>query len=211
MKPLADIAASITLAEKSLERERGVVESLAERGEKAVQLAAEAQQQASWYEEAAKLLAQFSDERQAEVIKVVQDIASVGLSQVFDEEIQLVVTPVVRARRIEMDVKIKTGELETSIIDARGGGLAAVAGFLLRACVLLLTPNVRRILILDEVFAHLSEDYVPRLAEFLRELCEETGLQVILVTHQAEFTDAAHKVHRIERTSADSAKFVEES
>lgn len=210
MESLAVIDQRLTEAERSLERERGVVQALASRGEKATQLAAEAAQKAQWCEEAAKLLNKFSDERQAEVIKVIQDISSLGLSQVFDEPIQLVISPTVRARRVEMDVKIKTGSLETPVLEARGGGLAAVAGFLLRVCVLLLDPDARRLLVLDEVFAHLSEDYVPRMAEFLRELCEKTGLQIILVTHQPEFAEAAHKVYRIEKTGPNTARFVEE-
>ena len=109
-----------------------------------------------------------------------------------------------------MDIKIVKGGLETPILEARGGGVAAVAGFLLRACVLLLTPDSRNLLVLDEVFAHLSEEYVPRCAEFLKELCERTDLQILLVTHQPEFTQAAHKVTRIERVGPDESRFVEE-
>lgn len=208
---LAQIDSALTRAEKAWERESGEVAALASRGQKAADLAAQAQQEADWSEEAARLLARYSDERQTEVIKTIQTIASVGLSQVFDEEIELTITPVTRARRVEMDVRVKTGSLETSIMDARGGGLAAVAGFILRASVLLLTPDVRRILVLDEVFAHLSEEYVPRMAEFLRTLCESTGLQIILVTHQPEFAEAAHKVYRIEKTGLNTARFVEDA
>lgn len=208
---LEKVEAQLASAERAWERERGQVEALASKGQKASELAAQAQQEADWHEEAALLLNKFSDDRQLEVIKTIESIASIGLSQVFDEQIDLTITQVVRARRVELDVKVKTGELETSIMDARGGGLAAVAGFLLRACVILLNPDARKLLVLDEVFAHLSEDYVPRMAEFLRELCEKSGLQIVLVTHQPEFSDAAHKTYRIEKTGLNTAKFVEET
>lgn len=108
-------------AESLLEREKGVIESLAARAQKSEQLALQAHEQADINEQASKFLAQFADERQAQVIESIQNIASLGLSQVFDEPIELTIEQVVRARRVEMDVRVKTGTLETSIMDARGG------------------------------------------------------------------------------------------
>lgn len=197
-------------AESLLEREKGVIESLAARAQKSEQLALQAHEQADINEQASKFLAQFADERQAQVIESIQNIASLGLSQVFDEPIELTIEQVVRARRVEMDVRVKTGTLETSIMDARGGGLAAVAGFLLRAAVVLLTPNTRKLLVLDETFAMLSEDYVGRMSEFMQELCETTGLQIVLVSHQPEFADAADRVIRIEKINTNTSRLVTE-
>lgn len=207
---LDSLSRKLQIARTTLEQERGVVTALVDRGKSALDKAAEAQQLADACEEASKLLAQYADERQEQVLQIIQQIASTGLSQVFDEPMELKISQVVRARRVEMDVTVKTGDLETSVLDARGGGLAAVAGFLLRVSVVLLTPDARRFMLLDEVFAHLSEEYVPRMAQFLRELCELSDLQLLLVTHQPEFAEAAHKVYRIERTSTDTAHFVEE-
>lgn len=202
--------AALAVAELALEREHGVLESLVKRGEAASLRADEALIQADVCEEASRLLAQFADSRQAHVITVMQNIASLGLSQVFDEPIELTIEQVVRARRVEMDVKIKTGTLETPIMEARGGGLASVAGFLLRISVLLLTPEARKLMVLDETFAMLSEDYVPRLADFLKELCEKTGLQIILVTHQDQFIDAADGVTRIYKSGENTSKLITE-
>lgn len=204
------LAQIIHQQELELARECGVVKSLAERGKKASSLAADAKNRALACEEAAKLLAGFADARQAQVVSAIETITSAGLTQVFGEPIDIKIEQVTRARRIEMDVKIKTGTLETSIMDARGGGLAAVAGFLLRVTVLLLTKNVRRILVADEPFAMLSEEYLAPMADFLAELCERTGLQLVLVTHQMEFADAADRVLRIEKSGPNTAKFVVE-
>lgn len=208
---LATVDKALTEAERALERERGVVQSLAAKGQAAIDKAGEAKIVAEACEEASQLLAKYADERQAEVLSIIEKIASVGLSQVFEEPIELKITQVVRARRVEMDVLLKTGELETPIMDARGGGVAAVAGFLLRASVKLLTPDERRLMMLDEVFAHLSEEYVPRMADFLAELSEKSAMQIILVTHQPEFADAAHNVVRIEKVAPNTSRFVQES
>jgi DNA repair exonuclease SbcCD ATPase subunit len=90
-------------------------------------------------------------------------------------------------------------QLDTPVMDARGGGVAAVIGFLLRLVILLLTePPVRHVMFLDESFAQLSVEYEPALAEFIKELTERTNMQVVLVTHSTAFDDAADKSYRFE-------------
>lgn len=207
---LSEAQAAVRVAELHVAQELGVAKSLAERGKIASAKMAEAKILAEACEEASKLLAQFADARQGEVVRAIETIASAGLSQVFGEKIELKVETVTRARRVEMDVKVKTGTLETPILEARGGGLAAVAGFLLRVTVLLLTKNVRRLIIADEPFAQLSEEYLIPMAEFLAELCERTELQLVLVTHQMEFAEVADRVLRIEKTGLNTARFVQE-
>jgi ABC-type molybdenum transport system ATPase subunit/photorepair protein PhrA len=83
-------------------------------------------------------------------------------------------------------------------MDARGGGMAAVTGFMIRLVVLLLTPRARRILFLDETFRFVSSEYEGRLAEFLAEVAERAGVQLVLVTHSDAFNDAADAHYHIE-------------
>jgi ABC-type thiamine transport system ATPase subunit len=87
--------------------------------------------------------------------------------------------------------------VETPILEARGGGVAAVAGFLLRTVVLLLRKDVRPVMFLDETFAQLSADYEPAMADVLRELVDKTQLQIILVTHSTAYDDVADKSYRV--------------
>lgn len=207
---LDELGSRIDTLSSSLEREKGAAQALQAKADTAAQRALQAEHKADVCEQAGKFLAQFADERQAQVIEVIQSIASVGLTQVFDEPIELKIEQVARARRVEMDITVKTGNLETPILEARGGGLAAVAGFLLRASVLLLTPGARKLLVLDETFAMLSSEYLDRMGQFLHELCERTGLQIITVTHQNDLAQAADKVIRIERTSPNTSRLVVE-
>jgi len=78
--------------------------------------------------------------------------------------------------------------VETPVMDARGGGMAAVTGFLLRLVVLLLTPGARRILFLDESFAMVSEEYREALGQFLREVCDKAGAQIVMITHDEVYS-----------------------
>lgn len=73
----------------------------------------------------------------------------------------------------------------------------AVVGFVLRLVVLLLTPGARRFLALDESFAHVSASYEPRVAEFLREVADKAGVQIMLVTHSNAYGDLADAKYRL--------------
>lgn len=202
---ITEWSTALTVAERALDREHGEVEALVKRGKAAQSKAAEAKILEAACDEASKLLAQFADQRQAEVIASIEGICTAGLTSVFGEKIELKIDQVTRARRVEVDITVITDGLQTPILDARGGGLAAVTAFLLRITVLLLTRSARRLLVLDEPFAHLSADYAPRAADFLAELCEKTGTQVLMVTHEDAFTEPADRVIRITK-KGDAAK-----
>ena len=75
--------------------------------------------------------------------------------------------------------------------------MAAVVGFVLRLVVLLLTPSHRRFLALDESFAHVSASYEPRVAEFLREVADRAGVQILLITHSDAYSDLADVRYRL--------------
>jgi DNA repair exonuclease SbcCD ATPase subunit len=83
-------------------------------------------------------------------------------------------------------------------MDARGGGLAATVGFLLRVVVLLLRTGGtgKQLLVLDETFAHVSAEYLEGVGRFLREIVDRSGVQIILVTHQETLAEAADVVYR---------------
>lgn len=195
----------VTAADRALQRQVGSAQALALRGREAHQKAEDAKALAEAAEEASRLLAQFADLRQAKVVQAIETVVSAGLTAVFGEPMRLVLEQVVRARRVEVDVRISSGDgLTTSVMDARGGGLVAVVAFLLRVTTLALTRGARRLIVSDESFAHLSAEYTAGMAEFLAELCEKLDLQILLITHQSEFAEAADTVIQL-TTRGDAA------
>jgi hypothetical protein len=86
---------------------------------------------------------------------------------------------------------------ETSVLDARGGGMAAVAGFMMRLVMLLFTPGARQVLFLDESFAHVSESYADRVAAFLREAAYQAGVQIVLSAHSVTYAQYADQLIRL--------------
>jgi DNA repair exonuclease SbcCD ATPase subunit len=90
---------------------------------------------------------------------------------------------------------IKTGDVETEAKDARGGGVLDVASFLLRCVMLVLTrPKLERVLVLDEIFKHLSRNHLQAAGSLVKEMSERLGIQMIMVSHKEEMTEAADKV-----------------
>ncbi len=72
-------------------------------------------------------------------------------------------------------------------LDEDSGGVVDVAAFTLQLSSLMLKkPPVRRVMILDEPFKFVSEEYRPGIRQMLEKLSEEFNFQFILVTHIVE-------------------------
>ena len=79
------------------------------------------------------------------------------------------------------------GDLEIDTLDAAGGGVVDVVGFALRLATLLLSrPKRRQFLCLDEPFKMVSREYIPKIRDLLLALSHDLGVQIVLVTHNAE-------------------------
>lgn len=151
------------------------------------------------YDKACVLLNKFADERQDSVYGRLEELVTQGLTQIFQEDLRLVVRTKQVGKRADVEFKIvsKYGdyEIETDIMGARGGGVAAIAGFLMQVIVVLLT-DAPKVLFLDETFAQVSAEYEPRLAEFVSELADEMGMQFVIVTHSTAFEDVSDTIYR---------------
>lgn len=83
----------------------------------------------------------------------------------------------------------KTTTVAANPEDARGGGITDVVSLALRLALLeLARPKPEGPVLLDEPGKMISQEYVPNLAEFLRQYAARTGRQVIMVTHQPKQT-----------------------
>lgn len=201
MPDLGALRTRLMNLEKVQERESGEAHLVARQGKEAQAQVAELRQAVELHEQAASLLNTIGEERQDSAREQVEGLVTRALQVVFDENLSFHMVPSVRANRAEVDFVIRSAYgdsvVETSVLDARGGGMAAVAGFVLRLVVLLLTPGARRFLALDESFAHTSASYEPRVAEFLREVVDKAGVQVLLVTHSQAYGDLADAKYRL--------------
>lgn len=154
----------------------------------------------------AVLLNSLGEERQAQAQGTIEALVTEGLQTIFDASLTFHIVSTNKAKTAGIEFLVRSAladdAVETPVMDARGGGLAATIGFLLRVVVMLLSDDGKRenLLVLDETFAHVSDEYLEPLGQFLRQIVDRSGIQILLVTHQPEFTEYADKVYRFSQT-----------
>lgn len=191
---------------RHLDRRVGEARTIATAGQRTANEISELRHQIQLYERAGAILTSLGEDRQSATQQRIEALVTQGLKAIFDDELSFHLVPGVRAKAPVVDfiVRSRVGSttVDTDVLNARGGGLAQIVGFLLRLVILLLSARRtgETVLFLDEPFAHVSVEYGPRLAEFLRLLVDQTGVQVILVTHThtEAFLDQADHRYRFD-------------
>lgn len=124
-----------------------------------------------------------------------EEIVSDGLTLVMEEDTYLHIKSGVKNGASAVSFSIETPRGETGIVDCVGGSVVQITSFLLRLMVTLAhRPELRRVILLDEAFGGLQEEKVPVLARLLRQLVDDTGIQLIFVTQDRQYADVADVV-----------------
>jgi DNA repair exonuclease SbcCD ATPase subunit len=137
------------------------------------------------------------------LISSIETLVTQGLQSVVGNDISFRITSTVRNRQVTLDFYLVTDDgIELDPLDARGGGIAALTGLIMRIVVLrLLSSRTRQILVLDEPLAHLSAEYVPAAAQMLVSLANRLDVQVIMVSHQQAFAEVGDVVYEVTQTN----------
>lgn len=111
-------------------------------------------------------------------------VVSKCLSIVFDEPYSFHILFEQKRGKTEARLVFKRGEMEIDPLFASGGGVIDIASFALRiSCMMLKTPEVRKLIIMDEPFKFVSEQYQDYVRDMLQQLSDELGIQFIMITH----------------------------
>jgi hypothetical protein len=173
-KEVAKLAALLTQWERHVEAE---TEGLRKAG-LAVQHTQEAQ-------EVLQLIAQAVQQQAHERLSAV---VSKCLESVFEDPYQFHIEFERKRGRTEASLRFLRRELDADPLTAAGGGVVDIAAFALRvACLMLHRPRLSRIVVIDEGFKFVSEQYRENVRAMLEELSEDLGVQVIQVTHSTEY------------------------
>jgi len=128
----------------------------------------------------------------------ISDITSLALEAVFPDPYELKVDFVERRNKTECDLKFVRNGNEIDPLTASGVGAVDVAAFALRiASWSMAHPKSRNVIILDEPFRFLSENYQDRASAMVKELSEKLGLQFVVVTHSETLASYADKTFRV--------------
>lgn len=157
------------------------------------------------YNKVAITLASIGEQRQFDAQQKIEELVTRGLRSIFDEDLSFNLVATQRGKTPEIKFLVKSrglngASVETSVMDSRGGGMAATVGFLLRLVVLLLNKDIKEpILVLDESFSHVSAEYRRPLLEFMLELVNKTKVQIVVVTHDDIFLEYADKRYKLKQ------------
>lgn len=210
MSDLAQLAQSVRRTKTTLDQKTGEARALAANGQSVKAEIIKLTNDTVMYSQIAGILNTIGDARQEDAQRRIEGIVTLGLQTIFEENLSFHLVSTTKAKAVNVDFIVRTTledgtQIDTPVMDARGGGLVTVISFLLRLVVkLLAAPDKEHILFLDESFSHLSEEYEPRLAEFLREVVDKTKVQIVLVTHSSAYTDAADTVYRFKLVNGET-------
>lgn len=201
MDDLTPIATALAAVERTVERRVGEAKRVLQDGKAAAEEVADLESRIAILDEAMGALNSYADQTSTDLQTTIERLVTHGLRVVFNQEMEFSLQTGMRGKYATTDfvIRSKIGDewVETPVMAARGGGVAAVTGFILRLILLLLRPNASHVLFLDETFAHLSEEYEPRLAEFIRELVDRTDVQIVMVTQSSAYDSAADVSYRL--------------
>jgi DNA repair exonuclease SbcCD ATPase subunit len=150
------------------------------------------------HEKAREVIRQVGLVTQQQLQVHISDIVSLALEAVFPNPYSFQVDFIQRRNKTECDLLFDKDGEKIHPLTASGGGAVDVASFALRvASWSMAMPHSRNTLILDEPFRYLSADLLPQAGEMIKQLSEELGLQIIMVTHSEELMDCADKTFMV--------------
>lgn len=200
------VSAAVMAYDKAVTEETTRAKMVAKRGKELQAEVASLKEDSAIYSDVALLFQTFSEQEQRVVQNKFEQLISYGLTLVFGERFkQFQLNAGVERNQVVLNptlvFEVDNGiEVTSEIMGAHGGGPADVIGFMLKLLVIIFhgRDRVRPVLFLDESFSHLSEEYLPAMSQVIRKFVDELGtdLQIVLVTHQPQFTEVADVAYR---------------
>lgn len=154
-------------------------------------------------EEALRVLRQAGQGVRKKLFRRLSDTVSYALKDIFGENTyRFVVESKFTGKKVSIEFPLKKGRRVFDPLESCGHGIADVISFALRVALLAMKSAPKRaVLLLDEPFRNVSNEYKERVGMFLRKVCKETGIQIIMCTHIPEFINAADRVFIINKAA----------
>ena len=97
---------------------------------------------------------------------------------------------------------LQTGGFTVSLKDGMGMGINCVISAVLHIYYLYCKGS--KILLLDESYHNISEDYIDRFFDFLRDLCKSLDFKLVLISHDTRIVPFADYAYRISKGKVES-------
>ena len=120
------------------------------------------------------------------------ELATSGLQHViFDQSLTFKIKQEAKYNRLAMRCLLEEDGVEGDPLSSYGGGAAVLISLVLRIAVMS-RMGMGNLLLLDESMISVAAAYTPHAASFMRRLSEQTGINILMVTHNPEYLSQAH-------------------
>lgn len=141
-----------------------------------------------------------SDRLFKELLRVVEEKATVALQEVLDQPLRLRADAQFKYNKASVDFWIEREGHKEDVYKGQGGSVANILSVALRmfALTTLDPARHRRFLVLDEQDCWLRPDLVPKLVKIVQEAGRALGFQVLMISHHdlSVFERYADKIYR---------------
>jgi len=150
------------------------------------------------YNEARSILNQLAQTVQAQIGGTIQDRVGSALGIVFGEEYDFGLKYEHKRGKYEAIAEVlRNGEPRDPRRDV-GGGIVDIIAFILRLLFRHMDPRrTANVIVLDEPFKFVSKDYLPEVVALLREVVDQLGVQLIMVSHDVGLIEAADVAYNV--------------
>ena len=161
-------------------------------------------------EEAGMVLEKLSEKQRLEACEKLEGLCTFALqySMSDDLEAKIEVTRLRGKPAAQLYiVNKKTGVMSTPI-DSNGGGIVDIVSTALRYIVaeVWTDPEIDGPIILDEAYKHLSKEYTPLIADFLKKISVDFDRQTIMSTHNDYISQTADNIIGVSLDDAGRSK-----
>ena len=146
------------------------------------------------------IISKFSDS----LLRKLEELLTIGLKKIFydrDYSIQIKVVDKRNTKCVELLLNDGGNLIPVKNANVAGGVLVVIAS-IIQIFYIVNLPNVSNKLFLDEQFSQISLQYIDTFIEFVKTLCNETGLSIVLITHDNKYIKYGDRIY-----VADKGKF----
>ena len=158
----------------------------------------------------ARLLLSESSKYAKEQIKYqLESLVTHGLQYVFGEDKRFEIEIIESKNKTEAEFyvvsQLDNFEIKNKPQEARGGGVVDIVSLILKVAILQsYSPQIEGPLILDEPAKHVSDEYIEKVGEFIQQITQYFGRQVIMVTHNLHLSEIAQSKYEVSQENGIS-------
>jgi len=130
-------------------------------------------------------------------LEKMQEYVTYGLNAVIPDQTLTFKCDVITERgkpSVEL-LTINKDDVSGNALEGFGGSVAQIQSLILRILAIV-QLKLYPLLVLDESLNAVSVEYLPNLSLLLRELADKLGINILLVTHNKEILEHAHRVYQ---------------